>query len=154
MHDRSLQRRRGEGGTIGPIICGTIKQKYAVETRPVHHSSKCLSVSISQCVLCASKQILGSSFSLSLSLSLNVSLLNLKSNRKFEITSRARTYLSQRLSSSVGSSFSLTVLRVWFHIRNHLKRGRVPMYLDTPLLEIPYEYRILILSEALHKYAH
>ena len=30
----------------------------------------------------------------------------------------------------------LTVLRVWFHICNHLKRGRVPMYLATPLLEI------------------
>ena len=28
------------------------------------------------------------------------------------------------------------------------------MYLATRLLEIPYEYRILILSEALHEYTH
>ena len=55
------------------------------------------------------------------------------------------------MSTFVGS---LTVLRVWFHIWNHLKRGRVPMYLATRLLEIAYEYRISILSEALHESTH
>ena len=46
----------------------------------------------------------------------------------------------------------LTGLRVWCRIRHHLKRGRVPMYLATPISEIPHDYRISILSAALHEY--
>ena len=43
----------------------------------------------------------------------------------------------QLFTDAISIQRLLTGFRVWFHIWNHLKRGRVPMYLATPLLEIP-----------------